>query len=210
MATFAALKTAISTRLQDENNTAVSAAIVGQAVNEAISYWSNREFWFNEDLETITLMASNPVVPSVPSTLRSILNPGGMVIDYNGQKWPMSPVSTAEYDAQDDGAENMPDVYTYRAGQIEVFPIPDQAYTLNLRYLKGYADLSGDTDTNDFTNNAADLIKYTALGKLKGEFFEDEKMASYYNQRAADEYALLQRRTGRLRYTGRLTVETII
>ncbi|MDP9195210.1 MAG: hypothetical protein M3O22_00300 [Pseudomonadota bacterium] len=210
MPTFASLKTSAAKRLMDDSNTAVSASDVGDSVNAAIRFWKQKRFWFNQATATPTLTEDDPDITGMPSAFLYELSQNGFVIEYASSRYPLVKVDNNFFDAKDSEGVGLPAIYTYRNGGYQVCPYPDQAYTLKLYYIKDYSDLSGDSDTNDFTAYADRLVLYEALSRLHGELRQDEKMEAYYSARAAAEYQNLQTRTAMLIGTGTLSVDTIL
>ncbi len=56
-----------------------------------------------------------------------------------------------------------PAYYTLMGSTIEVFPTPDQSYTLELAYYKDIPAMSADSDTNWLLTKAPDVYLYGAL-----------------------------------------------
>jgi hypothetical protein len=56
-----------------------------------------------------------------------------------------------------------PAYYTLMGSTIEVFPTPDQSYTLELAYYQDIPTMSADTDTNWLLTKAPDVYLYGAL-----------------------------------------------
>lgn len=208
MATFEALQQKVSTRLKDPNNVDIAVSDVAAVINDAIAHWAKRRFWFNEFEETVVLTAGSPTVTLVtnPNPIE-IFARGGMTINYASSRWPLTKVSPNEYDDMNVQGNGMPFAWVYRNGGYEVYYYPDQAYSLVTRGLKSYASLVGNSDTNDFTDNAVNLIVYEALSRFYAEFRQDEKMEAYYAARAENEYKTLKMQTNRLNSTRRFSVE---
>lgn len=212
MATFSDIKTAVSRRLQDASNTAVSLVDVAASVNDAIRYWKYRRFWFNEKSTTITLTLQNQVFPVPSDFLVPAVLDNGFNIQYSGSRYPLSKILQQDYDAvfQDNGY-GMPRMYAQVGNNsYNCYPIPDRAYTVGCHYLKEYADLSGDFDTNDFTVNASRLITLWASANCAGDFRQDEKMESYFRQAAMNEYSQLSIMNNKVNSTGKLKITSII
>lgn len=207
MPTFAELKTAVSKRLLDANNTAVSSADVGDSINAAIRYWKQRTFWFNQKNQTVTLNIDNPIIPNFPIDFLYEIPEGGFVIDYSQTRWPLTKVDNATYENANVEGKGLPYLITFREGTWQVYWYPDQEYSLIIRYIKDYNDLVGDNDVNDFTTFADRLIMYDALSRLNAEFRQDEKMESYYSARAGNEYKNLNQRSNKVYGTGTMQIE---
>lgn len=210
MATLAQLRTRISRKMKDPDNTGISASAVDDEINRAIRYYSNYRFWFNEEEATITLTASTQAVPSVPSTLVSELQVNGLLLIDNQVKINLEKLPPNQFFESDDDQTGRPYYYTYKDGSFLLLPTPDQAYTLKLRYLESYADLSSDSDTNDFTDNAEDLIMLHALKNIYAEDKDDTNSALKYAELETNEYNALRERSGNLLGTGNLQSRSIL
>lgn len=210
MPNFAQLKAIVSRKLIDPSNTAIAAADVGAAINDAIHFWRNRRFWFNEGSASIPLNAGNPLIPNLPADFWYEVPKNGFVIAFNGLSYTLRKVTPLEYDATNVGGLGLPDCYVYRNGGYSIYPIPNLNYTLNCYYLKNYADLANDSDSNDFTNLADQLLIYEALSRLAGEDRQDEAMGNNYAIKADREYKNLVSRTSKQTETGTLAVQTIL
>lgn len=207
--TLATIRTAIAKRLLDPSNTAVSAADITSAINDAIRSWKFKRFWFNTKTSNVTLSSGSAVL-TPPADFLIEIPRGGFVIDYGNAKWPLRKVKPLEYSEMDNQSQGLPRVYDWVGGVYSVYYLPDQAYTVICRYLEDYDDLSADGDSNDFTNNATDLITYDALSKLHGELRQDEKMEAYYSARTENEFKILNKFTSKHTASGELSVETIL
>lgn len=210
MATFAELKTRVSVALQDENNTAISSADVGQAINDAIAFYSEQRFYFNEGQATLNLTVGNPVIAGLPTDLGQLVSKNGLVLNYSNSRYELFHRSPAEYDAMNDEGSGMPGVYTERYGAYQVYPYPDQAYQVQVTYVKEYAALSGDSDTNDFTTEAPELIKYRAVSVLAAMRLQDSGLSGISKGFEDLEAIRLTRKTRKIKSTGSLSVNTIL
>lgn len=223
MPTFAQLKTIVSRKLIDPNNTAISASDVGQAINDAIRFWRYRRFWFNESSTTLTMdindpfvlgygntNSSYPLAPVLPSDFLEELPKDGFVIQYSNLSYTMNKVHPREYDNQNVRGQGLPYCYTWRNGNYEFYWYPNLAYTLSVYYFKNYVDLVSDNDNNDFTNLADQLVIYEALSRLSGEDRQDLEMNNSYAAKADREYSNLERRTFKKTASGKLSVDSIL
>lgn len=208
MATLADITTYISKRLLDPSNTAVSIEDIQQEINNSISYWKKRRFWFNEVADTAILTAQSPNFPYPDDFLVPSIKDGGFVIEYGGIRWPLSKISMPVFDSLFlDNGYGIPRWYSRNADlQYQCYPIPDQNYTVLRHYIKDYAALSADGDTNDFTVYAERLIELWALANLWQELRQDPDSTSYYRTAAADEYRQLQVMTDKANSAGKLTL----
>lgn len=221
--TFGTLKTKISKKLIDAGQTAISDADVGDAINDALHYWKQKRFWFNEAQTTLTMDVNDPFVlgygnsnstyPSAPVLPQDFLYEfpeDGFVINYNSLSYRFLKVTPAQYDDQSIQGIGIPYIYTFRNGNYEFYFYPNLAYSLQVNYLKDYSDLVTTGDTNNFTAYADRLLMYEALSHLYSENRQDIEQGATYAAKAKREYDLLKMRSGTNVTTGRLTVSSIL
>lgn len=211
MATLAQMTSFVSRRLQDPNNTAVSSADVVDMINQAQSYWKNERFSFNEVTAEVTLTQGNASVPLpgdffIPSTDQAF------VLEYSGIRYVLKKLSEATYNGNYlSNGIGQPFWYAKLANSgYQVYPIPDQNYTLRLYYLKNYSDLVNPSDSNDFTVNAPNLLNYTALAYGSRDFRQDSDMYTAFMQQAQmEEQNLIDVATSE-NATGLLTLNSLL
>lgn len=203
MSTFGDLKQQASGRLQDDNNTAVSASIVGAAINSAVKYWKQRRFWFNEGFESVVLTAGSPVIPIVASDILYILPRYGMALIDQQMTYNLRKVDPAAYNSGNILQNGRPYAYTWIAGQYLTYFYPQSAYTVNVTFIRDYDDLVNDSDSNDFTINADQLILYDAMMRLN-ELRTDPAMSDNYQQKRDMEEKNLIKRTNKMIGTGKM------
>lgn len=212
MSTFAQMKTYISKRLIDPNNTAVSVDEVGDAINDAISYWKFRRFWFNDISDIAFLTEHDPSFPYPDDFLVPSKDDDGFNVQYSNMRYPLIKITGSQYDEMFlNNGYGIPRFYA-RIGsdEYQCYPLPDRDYTVARHYLRNYTDLSGDDDTNDFSIYADRLMNLWALANLSAELRQDDKMEAYYRSAAADEYRNLQVLTGKKNGTGKLTITSTL
>lgn len=205
MATFSQIKTQIANKLGES----YLESQIGDVVNSVIRYYSRYHFWFNEESTTITLTASVAAVPSIPSNFLYEAEDSGLVILDGGSYYTLEKITNAEYDRLNSGGTGRPDVYRNRDGSLELYYLPDQAYTLYLLYIKKYSDLSTDGDTNDFTNYAERLLVNSVLEEIYRDNRKDIERSLVYRQIANDELSNILYESNRRRRTGQLNIEDI-
>jgi hypothetical protein len=175
----------------------------------AVSYWKQRRFWFNEITDTTTLTESNPTIPLPDDFLVPSID-NAFVIEYSGIRYPLKKVSESQYNAMYlSNGIGQPFWFSRQASdQYQVYPIPDRDYTLRRFYLKDYVNLVNANDTNDFTIEAENLIKYQAAAYGMRDFRQDLNMYESFNQQANREYQNLLVRTRKDNATGTLTISS--
>lgn len=211
MATFGQIRTAVSKRLLDPNGVAVSVSNVDEAINDAISYWKFRRFWFNEGYSTTILTPQDGTFALPNDFLVPATKDDGLNIEYSNNRYPLAKISQPQYDSVWlSNGYGIPRAYARVGDSYEVYPLPDQAYTVNAHYLKEYPFLVNEDDTNDFTIYAYMLIRYWSLANLSAELRQDDRMETYYREAADNEYRNLQVMTNKSNATGRLTLNSTL
>ncbi len=177
MANFGQMKTFVSKRLQDSNNTAVSLSDVGDLINQALDYWKNTRFYFNEITDTATLTRQNTAIP-LPSDWLCPSIDNCFVIEYSGIRYPLVKLSEMEYNAGYlANGIGQPMWFSRQADtEYKCYPIPDRDYTVRRFYLRDYEPFVNDSDTNAFSEKAAGLLEYTAAAWGSRDFRQDMAM----------------------------------
>jgi hypothetical protein len=222
-ATFGSLQTKISKKLIDPLQSAVTQADVADALNDALHYWKQKRFWFNEGQATLTMDVNDPYVlgygnsnatypnaPQLPSDFLYEFENDGFVIPYSQLKYRFKKVTPAQYDDSDIQGIGIPYLYCFRNGNYEFYFYPNLAYTLTVNYVKDVTDLVNLSDTNIFTANADRLLMYEALSHLYGENRQDGTMDNSYAAKADREAKLLKTRTSNNNASGSLVMTSIL
>lgn len=193
MATFAQMKQWVSKRLLDPNGTAVSSDDVGDLINEALEYWKNERFKFNEITDLTTLTQNNPAIPLPDDWLCPSID-SCFIIEYSGIRYPLQKISSTQYNAfYLSNGVGQPWYFAREASEeYQVYPIPDRDYILRCFYLRDYAPFSADDDSNDFSVYARNLLQYTAAAYGSRDFRQDLTMyQSFWAQAVLEEQNLL-------------------
>ncbi len=207
MATFGSMQTWVSKRLQDPDQTAVSASDVADLINQAIDYWQNTRFWFNEVTDETVLTQGDPTIP-LPLDFLAPSVDNCFVIEYSGIRYPLKKVSEIDYNALYlSNGVGQPWWFCRQANsEYQVYPIPDRDYTLRRFYLRDYDQLSASDDENDFTDKATNLIQYTAAAYGSRDFREDLSMFDSFWTQAQRELQSLLVTTRKQNAKGTMTV----
>lgn len=210
MATLAQIRDTVNRKLQDPNSSARSALVVDDEINRAIRYYQSNLFGFNERLVTLNLVSGAQRITGLPSDIILELQTGGLILIDDQVKISLSKLHPDNFAERDDDQTGRPYYYTYRDQSYDVLPIPDDDYTLQFRYLKKYEPLVNDTDTNDFTEQAQDLIILHVLARVYAEDKQDAQLGAYYEGLRSDELRTLRDRTDPRVGTGYLQSRSIL
>ncbi|MEE8208540.1 MAG: hypothetical protein V3T88_06275 [Nitrosomonadaceae bacterium] len=211
MATLAELRTLILAKLEDGDIQNPTSAQVTDQINSTIDYYETSEFWFGEDIATLTATIGNPVldISSVTDFYQEI-QPNGLVVLESNVRYPLVKLTPLEYDTINVDSTGLPRWYTFRDSQFELLFFPDQAYTVFLYYRKSYVDLVADGDTNDFTINTPRLIEYKTLADVLRDYRSDFERAAVYEQKVVDELAQIKTQSYNRSARGFLSTENIV
>lgn len=211
MATLSALRTLISDKLADGDLIDPTAAQIDAQINSTIEYYETDAFWFSEDIATLTATPGDPVLGGIPSDFKQEILPNGLTVIEGQVHYPLIKLTPLQYEsAFIEDAQGLPRAYVFRDSQFELWFTPDRAYTIKLFYRKSFADLVGDGDSNDFTNNAARLIEYKTLQDLLRDYRVNKERADDYKILVKEEYNKIKKQTNYRTVTGNLTTENIV
>jgi hypothetical protein len=211
MATLGSIKTKVAQRLLDPNFVAVSEQSVVNSINDTIEYFSDARFFFNEVMDSAFLTQQDPSFPYPADFLVPSIKDGGFVIEYSNQRWPIRKISMEQYDTMFmNNGFGIPVFYAKMANeQYQCYPIPDRNYEVIRHYLKRYDPLVNDSDTNDFTDNAARLIELWTTADLIMELRQDRDMEAYFRSRANLEQQNLLNLTQKQNAKGKLSINPL-
>lgn len=207
MATFGELKTRIAQKLGNQSNL---TSQIATAINETIIYYQQEAFWFNETSTTLTLNQGDPLMPNLPSDFLYETKKNGLVINYSSTRYVLNKKHPVIYDATNVQASGLPFMYKNQNGELYVYPYPDQSYSLILSYIKSYAELVNDSDSNDWTTYAVRLIEAQTLADLWLDQGKSEDRYVAYLKKSEQEYLALKRRSDERRATDEMITDNNI
>jgi hypothetical protein len=198
MSTFAQVKS----RIADDLNRTDLDTQIGVAINRAIRYYYNRfRFYFNQTSTTFSTVANQfayGTSDGIPAYVKEI---DFLSVQLSSQSIQELTPRTFEWIQQMNTGNltGTPTDYAYYQEKIYLYPVPNTVFTMNLFYTKSYADLSSASDTNDFTEEAEDLIEARAEWWLYSRIIKDYDAAATAKQEESD--ALIQLVTETTRIT---------
>jgi hypothetical protein len=133
---------------------------IQQAIQAAIRHYEAEPFWFNENTDTRTTTSSTKTYTLTADTAEVV----AVLATNNGTTYELTPGTHQEMDAFDTSATfGQPSEWSIWNQQLRLYPTPDKAYTLTVRYQRRLGTLSATTDTNGWTTHAYDVIEARAL-----------------------------------------------
>lgn len=166
MTTFLNLRNAVVADLRRSDLTTE----VNAAINAAVTDYAATRFWFN-DTRTITFstVAGQEFYGAADlASIPRIVKIDSIVVTDGGTRYPTTRTSNDEIEELADVTANSsrPWLYAYIDSDIRFYPIPNAAYPVRVTGFVRPVALSSDADTNGFTENAFDLIRYSAARRV--------------------------------------------
>lgn len=187
MTTLGQIRTKIIAKIGDGTTINPTSAQVDDEINDTISYYEDKPFWFTEKKADITLASGNKYMPDVPDDYKQNIEPNVITVVVSNVIYTLRHVTPIEYDSIDVGGTGIPYYYTYRDGAsnmlggIQLYPYPDQDYEAHLYYRPYLATLEVDADENVMTQYAPLLIQYKALANLLRDYRSASERAAEYD-----------------------------
>jgi len=223
MATLEQLRNRILAKVSDGTITNPTVAQVNDQINSTIDFFETVPFWFNQDSASLTCTVGNKVLSTgIPTDFLQFKQDNPLVLLDSDVRYSLIHIKNDEFDALDVGGSGLPRWFTYRNGEIQLYPYPEQAYQVTLYYIKKYPDLEtpdDDAETNDFLEHASRLIEYKTLADIFRDYRFDEEKAAIYDGgvalkcrggKVAGELEMILNQTSSRTTSGRLTTENII
>lgn len=160
-------------RIADDLNRSDLTSQIQQNILLAIEHYKNERFWFNETNATATTTTSSAQV-AAPSDLLVIDKLYIVISNKNIELKAKGLNDIVEFRPTTNGR---PRAFCYYRNQFELDRKADQAYTLNLYYLKELAELSATNDSNGWTTDCEDLIAFHAEKKIYANIIKDAAKA---------------------------------
>ena len=172
----------IQDRIADELNRTDLTAQIKKAIISAVEHYERERWWFEEAIVTSvsTTASQNYVTDAVISSLASI---DKVQITVGGSKYNLWRIPYDEFAAaQTSTTTGQPSNYTQYGDKLYLYPTPGSVYALTISGIQRLATLSGDSDTNGFTNYCEELIRQRAKADLRCNIILDEKAISESSQ----------------------------
>lgn len=184
------------------------------AINDAIEYYQREELWFREATASFNLVVGDSNLSShasFPTDFWFLRGDAPIIVTQSNINYPLEKLIVSDYDQMDNSNSGRPRFYRELASAIKVYPIPDYAYACQVRYIKKYNALSSDSDSNDWTIYAPQLIEAHALARLfLSEGHDGNSMHAYWRGQEEDQIRALRVTHNRRVATGNLSIEGCI
>lgn len=163
MATLAQLKAQIATDLVRNDLT----TDIASAVSDAIAEYQTSRFAFNQAQATFDTVAGTEYYDSatIPTDIAQIDN---VRLTGNGLTAPLQSANFAWMEAisTNTSIRGRPGWFAWYAEKIRLYPIPDAVYTVTISYHQKIAAPANDAASNEWTTEANELIRLSAMRRL--------------------------------------------
>lgn len=164
---------ALQSRIADEMARTDLTSQIALEILTAIKHYEQQRFWFDEARATASTVAGTANL-AVPTDLVDI---DTLTITYNGHPYELTRRSWDWYRGIGGGDSSVttavPTAYAYYANELWFYPVPDDAYTLTIAYLKQLTALSTGADSNAWTTSGEELIRARAKAAVRINYLMD-------------------------------------
>ena len=176
MSTYVELQNRINLDYLNRGTTLVSET--KRAIQASIRQHERKRWWFNETSTAIVTVASQTYA-TLPSNflVLDLLQITVSSMDYKLVQKDLGWIRAANASR----VTGEPTHFAYYNDRIELFPIPNSAYSLPVYYIKSLTALSADSDTSAWTEGVTeDLIVYGATKNMMATVLHDNDGAAVY------------------------------
>jgi hypothetical protein len=205
MATYGDMKTRIASEMHRED---ISTQIA-EAILSAVEFYSASRFAGNEARGTITTIAGTKFYgtdTASPGTLPSdIAEIDQISLTVSGRTYALDRQPHSLIESIDSvSLQATPRDWAWYAGQLRLYPTPNDAYTVTLSYQQILTALSADNDSNFWTNDAEQLIRCRAKRMLCMHVTGDQETANAMFVAEREALSQLKKKTNKLEASGRI------
>lgn len=167
-------------------------AIVELQIQNAVEFYANQVFWFNEGNYTFTTSSSQAAYPWPSDFMAAEF----MQVSYGGANFQVEPKPYQWIAELDNGKVfSVPAAYAMFNQNFRLFPVPNASYTIVLDYQKRLPTLSVSTDSNAWTTYGQDLIIARVEKVLHARKYRNPEMAQMCAQAEQDALTALRNLT---------------
>lgn len=167
----------LKSRIADELNRDDLDTQIGNSITAAIQQWGRERFWrtVSSQTATTTLGGQYATLPEGMRTLDIV-----QVLD-GSTYWPLTarPLATIDDWQGATTSSGVPSDYAVENTRIRLYPTPDAVYTLTFVGVFSLPALADDTDTNFWTEEAADLIAATVKYRIYRDIIRNSEAMTF-------------------------------
>lgn len=180
-------------RIADDLNRTDLTTQIKKAITRAILYYQKEPFWFKETSATFSTVANQKAYSTTDTSITDIsrihlveatINSANYELDAHDIKWVES--------KNPNNAIGVPTDYAWWQSKFYIYLVPNAIYTITIWYTKLYTALSADSDANDWTVYAEDLIEARARAWIYARILKDADNAIIAKQEENESLAALR------------------
>lgn len=170
--------------IQDDLNRSDLASQIATEIASAIAQHQSKRFYFNEEnsLSFATVSGREWYGSADNSYIPDLLEIDSIRLLRSGSRYTLTPRNFTDIEniAVLATATGQPGEYSYYNRQLRLYPIPNEAYPVNVSAVVRLPALTDDTSTNAWTkvNDAAELIRYEAEYRIYAAIIKDQEGAA--------------------------------
>lgn len=191
MATYLELRTRIISEMNRDDLADELATQLATHIAQSCEYYADERFWFNAIVTTAPTTGGVETV-AVPATVRRIDK-----LTIAAQYAELQEITLPQFEEPGSTSPGQPSQYAYYNDAVKLWPIPDGVYSLQFTGLKQIDAPVADSDTNEWTTEAYDLIvAHTKMRLYRGQF-RDPEGAQMAKDEALEAFNRLKRETAK-------------
>lgn len=177
---FSDMQTAIAGELARSDLTSE----IQREINNAITFYGNKAFWFNEASMTAIVTVQGQRYYSLPTNFASVLDVLSTLGNYTYRLEPRTEQYLDQVDWGNDFWSGYPTDYSFWNGQIRLFPPPQGGLPVTVKgtVILSPQPLVNGGDTNAWLASAEELIRTRAVRQLYGRYIRDPEQYALYTQ----------------------------
>lgn len=210
MATLGGMKT----RIGDELGRSDLSSQISLAVSSAILFYKSERFWFNEVRNSFSTIVGteryNEDNAAVTTIFLNMLYDDSATLTQNNTPFPLKKITNAEMDALSNAGQTqgVPDCYSLYANFIQLYPVPNQVWTVHFSYVTNIDLEIDDAETPEWSDDQIEeLIRLHAKVDIFENVTRDFSQADRMRLREAELLRVIRRRTALWVGTGRVVAE---
>lgn len=160
------------------------ASEIQREINNAITFYGNKAFWFNEATMTAIVTVQGQRYYPLPTNFASVLDVLSTLGNYTYRLEPRTEQYLDQVDWGNDFWSGYPTDYSFWNGQIRLFPPPQGGLPVTVKgtVILSPQPLVNGGDTNAWLTSAEELIRTRAVRQLYGRYIRDPEQYALYTQ----------------------------
>ena len=160
------------------------ASEIQREINNAITFYGNKVFWFNEATMTAIVTVQGQRYYPLPTNFASVLDVLSTLGNYTYRLEPRTEQYLDQVDWGNDFWSGYPTDYSFWNGQIRLFPPPQGGLPVTVKgtVILSPQPLVNGGDTNAWLTSAEELIRTRAVRQLYGRYIRDPEQYALYTQ----------------------------